>query len=121
MESILITIKRLLGVDDYCDHFDSEVITHINSALMVLNQLGVGPAGGFFITSNQEKWSDFLGENKAIESVKTYVFLKVKLIFDPPQSSAAIESINRTISELEWRLNVAVDTGDTSKGGNQNE
>lgn len=115
MDSILISIKKLLGIDENCDHFDSDVILHINTVLMVLNQLGIGPSNGFIVTSNTEKWSDFIGGTQLIESVKTYVFLKVKLIFDPPQSSAAIESINRLINELEWRLNVAVDPGQTSK------
>lgn len=115
MDSILISIKKLLGIDQECEHFDSDVILHINTVLMVLNQLGVGPSSGFVITSNVEKWSDFIGNTQLIESVKTYVFLKVKLIFDPPQSSAAIESINKLIDELEWRLNVAVDPGQTLK------
>lgn len=115
MDSILISIKKLLGIDENCEHFDSDVILHINTVLMVLNQLGVGPSNGFIVTSNTEKWSDFIGDTQLIESVKTYVFLKVKLIFDPPQSSAAIESINKLINELEWRLNVAVDPGQTSK------
>lgn len=116
MDSILITIKRLLGISDYCDQFDTEVIVHINSALMVLNQLGVGPPGGFMITSNAETWADFLGDNKQIESVKTYIYMKVKLIFDPPQSSAAIDSMNQLIKEFEWRLNVAVDPGSEKQG-----
>lgn len=121
MNSILISIKKLLGIDENCEHFDSDVILHINTVLMVLNQLGVGPSNGFIVTSNTEKWSDFIGDTQLIESVKTYVFLKVKLIFDPPQSSAAIESINKLINELEWRLNVAVDPGQTSKEeGTQN-
>lgn len=109
MDSILVSIKKLLGVDEYCDHFDTDIIIHINSALMVLNQLGVGPSTGFVVTSNSETWSDFLGENKAIESVKTYVYLKTRLVFDPPQTSSVIDAINRQISELEWRINVAVD------------
>lgn len=116
MDSILISIKKLLGIDAYCDQFDTDVLLHINSVFMILNQLGVGPANGFVVTSNTEKWSDFIGDDQTIESVKTYVFLKVKLIFDPPQSSAAIESINRLISELEWRLNVAVDPGRKTEG-----
>lgn len=116
MDSILLSIKKLLGIDAVCDHFDTDVILHINSALMVLNQLGVGPPGGFVVTSNAETWSDFLGTNQTIEAVKTYVFLKVKLAFDPPQSSAAIESFNKMIAEYEWRLNVAVDPGPSKEG-----
>ena len=99
----------MLGIDALCDQFDTDIIIHINSALMVLNQLGVGPSEGFAITSNSETWNDFLKGNQMIESVKTYVFLKVRLVFDPPQASSLIEAINRQINELEWRLNVAVD------------
>lgn len=116
MDSILLSIKKLLGIDAACDHFDTDVILHINSALMVLNQLGVGPPNGFVVTSNAETWSDFLGTNQTIEAVKTYIYLKVRLAFDPPQSSAAIESFNKMIAEYEWRLNVAVDPGRSKEG-----
>lgn len=115
MDSILISIKKLLGIDALCDQFDTDIIIQINSALMTLNQLGVGPAKGFVVTSNSETWSDFLGETQMIEGVKTYVFLKTRLVFDPPQASAMIEAIKQQISELEWRLNVAVDPVQTSK------
>lgn len=111
MDSILISIKKLLGIDACCDHFDTDVILHINSALMILNQLGVGPPEGFVVTSNAETWTQFLGDTRLIESAKTYVYLRVKLVFDPPQSSAGIESFNKMIAEYEWRLNVAVDPG----------
>lgn len=109
MDSILTSIKKLLGVDEMCVHFDSEIIPGINSAFSILNQLGVGPPEGFIVTSNYEKWSDFLSNKQTIEFVKSYTHLKVKLIFDPPQSSSAIESINRLVSELEWRIQVAAD------------
>lgn len=108
-DSILISIKKLLGIDQYCEHFDTDIILHINSALMVLNQLGVGPEKGFFITGNTETWSDFIGDNTKIEAVKSYIYMKVKLIYDPPQSSALIESMKQLVHEFEWRLNVAVD------------
>lgn len=114
MDSILNSIKKLLGIDEMCDHFDLEIITHINSVFSILNQLGVGPPEGFMITSNAEKWSDFLSTKQTIESVRSYTYLKVKLIFDPPQSSSAIESINRLTSELEWRIQVAVDPVETT-------
>lgn len=111
MESILTSIKKLLGIDESYTHFDADIIMHINSALMVLTQLGVGPEEGFMIEDDTSTWISFISEENAakIEAVKSYVYLKVKLLFDPPLSSAAIESINRQISELEWRLNVAVD------------
>lgn len=116
MDSILLSIKRLLGVSEDCEHFDDEIIMHINSVLVILNQLGVGPPGGFIVTDTRQTWSMFVPNQTDIEFIKTYVFMKVKLIFDPPQSSSAIESMNRVISELEWRINVAVDPGETTEG-----
>lgn len=111
MESILTSIKKLLGITEEYEQFDTDLIIHINSVFMILNQLGVGPENGFSISDKGAVWNDFTSGTLNIESVKTYVFLKVRLIFDPPQSSALIDSYNRQISELEWRLNVAVDPG----------
>lgn len=110
MDSILTSIKKLLGISEEYTHFDSDLIMHINSVFMILNQLGVGPSEGFTITGDYETWEEFTSDNLAIESVKSYIYLKVKLLFDPPSSSAVMESINRQISELEWRLNLSVDT-----------
>ena len=109
MDSILTSVKKMLGIPEDYEQFDMDIIMHINSVLTILNQLGVGPEEGFAITDSYETWSDFLVDNKNIEAVKTYVYLKVKLLFDPPLSSAVTESINKLINELEWRLNVAVD------------
>ena len=114
MESILTSIKKLLGIDEMYESFDPDIIIHINSALTILNQLGVGPPGGFYITDVNDRWADFIENDKTIEFVKSYVFMKVKLIFDPPQNSATIESYNRLISELEWRITAAVDSIDTT-------
>lgn len=112
MESILSSIKKLIGIDESYTHFDSDLIMHINSVLMVLTQLGVGPATGFTISGYSETWSEFLGANESqLAAVRSYVHLKVKLLFDPPQNSAALESTNNLIREFEWRLNVAVDPG----------
>lgn len=110
MESILTTIKKLLGITEEYKHFDNDIVVHINMALMTLNQLGVGPTDPYVITSEMDRWDDFLKETKNLEAVKTYVYLKVRLAFDPPANSSLIEAITRQISELEWRLNVAVDT-----------
>lgn len=109
MDSILTSIKKLLGIDSAYTHFDTDIIIHINSVFTILNQLGVGPTDGFSITGDSEVWSEFLTNPQKIEFVRTYVYLKVRLIFDPPTSSAVIEAINRTINELEWRIMVAVD------------
>lgn len=108
-ESILTSIKKLLGIDAAYNHFDPDLIMHINSVFSILTQMGVGPANGFSITGDREKWADFTDELPKFSLVKSYMHLKVKLLFDPPLSSAVIESINRQISEFEWRLFVAAD------------
>ena len=104
MESILTSIKKLLGISEDYTQFDQDLVMHINSALMVLNQLGIGPADGLFIEDSGTYWEDLLEGETNLELVKSYVYLKVKLLFDPPLSSAVIESTNRMISEFEWRL-----------------
>ena len=115
MESILTSVKKALGITEDYIQFDPELIMFINMAFSVLTQLGVGPASGYMITSESETWSDFLGTttplDTQLEMVKTYVYLKVRLVFDPPTGSV-LDAFNRQISELEWRLNVAVDPGD---------
>ena len=113
MESILTSIKKLLGIAEEYDHFDNDIIMHINSVFMILTQLGVGPSKGFMITDSSASWDDFLPEGgEKLQAVKTYMYMKVRLMFDPPTSSAVMESMNRMINEFEWRLNVAVDPGD---------
>lgn len=107
MESILTSVKKMLGITEDYTHFDADIIIHINSVFSILTQLGVGPAEGFLIHDARSVWSDFLEEDTKIELVKSYMYLKVKLLFDPPLSSAVIESSNRMISEYEWRLNLA--------------
>lgn len=108
MESILTSIKKLLNIAEDYDCFDADLIMHINSVFLVLTQLGVGPKEGFFIEDDSSVWSDFIEGNK-LEMVKSYMGMKVKLLFDPPGSSAVLESMNRLIAEFEWRLNIAVD------------
>lgn len=110
MESILTSIKKLLGIAEEYEHFDPDIVMHINSVFMILTQIGVGPSEGFAIEDETSVWTDFIPETPRLEAVKSYVYLKVRLLFDPPLSSAVIESINRMISELEWRLNVAAET-----------
>ena len=122
MESILTSIKKLLGIDEEYEHFDPDIIMHINSVFMILNQLGVGPSEGFSIQDSNSVWPDFMPSGSNLEAVKSYMHLKVKLMFDPPSSSAVMDAINRTIAELEWRLNVAADTPQASEEGEiQNE
>lgn len=109
MDSILGSIKKLLGITEVYDVFDKDLVMHINSVFFVLTQLGVGPTEGFTIQDETAVWDDFIPCGANLEAVKSYVYLKVRLLFDPPQSSALTEAINRQISEFEWRLNVAVD------------
>lgn len=109
MDSILTSIKKLLGITEEYDHFDPDIIMHINSVFSVLTQLGVGPASGFSISDKTAVWSDFVDTDSRLEMLKSYMYLKVKLLFDPPLGTASIEAINRQISELEWRINVTVD------------
>lgn len=109
MDSILTSIKKLLGITEEYTHFDVDIIMHINSVFMILNQMGVGPSEGFVIEDKSMYWEDFIEDPTQLQAVKSYMYMKVKLLFDPPLSSAVMEAMNRTISELEWRLNVAVD------------
>lgn len=119
-QSILTSIKKLLGIAENYTDFDQDVIIHINTVFSILNQLGVGPAEGFSIKDASTKWEDYIESELKLEDVKTYIYLKVKLIFDPPLSSAAIESTNRLINELEWRINVEADSSSTAKEEIQN-
>ena len=109
MESILTSIKQLLGIKEEYEYYDDQIIMHINSVFFILTQLGVGPSEGFSIEDKFATWNDFLSNERNLEAVKSYMHLKVKLLFDPPMSSAVLESINRLISELEFRLNVATE------------
>lgn len=105
-QSILKSTKKILGVADNYTVFDLDIITHINSAFSTLTQLGVGPAEGFMIQGADEEWEDFIAEDFQYNSVKSYVFLKVRQLFDPPQTSYLISAVESQIKELEWRLNV---------------
>lgn len=106
VESILTSIKVLLGITEDCIDFDPVLIIHINSVFMILNQMGVGPSDGYKIDDKNNSWDEYVDPNDDLESVKTYVYLKVKMLFDPPLSSSVMSAINQQISELEWRLNV---------------
>lgn len=107
MDSILTSIKKLLGITEEYEHFDQDIIIHINTALMILTQLGVGPSEGFFIKDKYALWSDFIPDVKTLEAVKSYIYLKVRTLFDPPTSSSLMNAMEQNMKELEWRLNVA--------------
>jgi hypothetical protein len=107
-QSILTSTKKNLGIDAAYTVFDHDIITLINSAFSTLTQLGVGPAEGFMITDDQAEWDDFLvfADDLQYNSIKTYIHLKVRQVFDPPQTSYAVEAMKEQVRELEWRLNV---------------
>ena len=105
MDSILTSIKKLLGITEEYTHFDPDIIMHINSVFMILNQMGVGPSDGFRIEDKSATWDEYITEGENIDSVKSYIHLKVKLLFDPPQGGAVMEATKQMINELEWRLN----------------
>ena len=104
MDSILTSVKKLLGLTEEYTAFDADLIMHINSVLMILRQMGVGPQEGFGISDATATWSEFCQNRVDIEAVKSYTALKVKVLFDPPQSSSTMEATKNLISELEWRL-----------------
>ena len=108
-DSILMTIRKLVCGDPYADHFDTDLLVHINACFSILNQLGVGPENGFVVTDETQSWSSYIADNYILNMVKTYVTLKVKKVFDPPLTSSVLEAMDKEISQLEWRLNVAVD------------
>ena len=118
MEYILPSIKKLLGINPEYTAFDSDIIIHINTVFGILNQLGVGPAEGFYVEHGYERWSDYTTANNE-NMIRTFVYLKVRLMFDPPTSSVLMDSINNTLAELEWRLYLEADN--KAKGGDTNE
>lgn len=103
-QSILNTIKKMLGLDESYTAFDTDIIVHINSAFFTLNQIGVGPPGGFEISGKDDIWESFLEGRKDLNSVKTYIYLKVRVLFDPPETSHAREAFIKQSQEYEWRL-----------------
>lgn len=110
--SILTNIKKLLGIAEDYPHYDQDIIMFANSSFMTLMQIGVGPTKGFSITGDSETWEDFIKDRTDLESVITYVYLKTRLLFDPPQSGFLIEAIKQQIAEIEWRLRLQVEMVD---------
>ncbi|MFL6416854.1 MAG: hypothetical protein ACJ74Y_14415 [Bryobacteraceae bacterium] len=105
-ESILDSTKKALGIAPDYDVFDVDILMHINTVFTVLSQLGIGPEDGFLVEDAEAVWEDFLGIDKQLNSVRTYVFLRVKILFDPPGNSFVMNALNEQIRELEWRLSV---------------
>lgn len=108
-ESIFESIKALLGPDASDDVFDQDILIHINSAISVLTQLGIGPARGFMVTGPDETWEDFIGNDPTLSMVKSYIYMKVKIAFDPPINSSVLSAYQEACKEMEWRMNVNAD------------
>lgn len=121
-ESILNTIKKLLGIPDDYEQFDRDIIVHINSVFGKLNQLGVGPDIGFRITSQTEKWSQYVdSDDTFLGMIQDYIYLNVRKIFDPPTTSSLLTAIDQQITELEFRLNVKYDKPYTRSDNKEGE
>lgn len=115
-ESILVYVKKLLGIQSDYNHFDPDIIYGINAAFAILTQLGVGPEDGFSISDDSTTWNEFVSDTTRLSLIKEYVCLKTRMLFDPPTSNVLADSINKTISEYEFRLNIASDGGEIQNG-----
>lgn len=119
-DSILTSVKKVLGIPSYYDHFDRDILLHLNTVMSILNQLGVGPEKGFIVEDDSTTWSDLFDgdiDTNKMMYVKSYVCLRVRLLFDPPTSSGAIDAMERQMRELEWRITVTRDPRDNSEEG----
>lgn len=112
-ESILVTIKKMLGLGEDYTPFDTDIIVHINSAFMTLTQLGIGPEEGFQITDANNTWGDFISDNEMIGAVTNYTYLTVRTLFDPPSNSFVMDAMQKQIEQLGWRLNVQAESKKT--------
>ena len=115
-DSILTSIKKILGIQDYYTNFDSDLILCINSALAILTQLGVGPDEGFAITDATATWQDFAGSDLRLEMIRSFVHLRVRLLFDPPQNASLADAIEKMAKEFEWRILVAAENAKIEEG-----
>lgn len=109
--SILKTIRSMLDMDPDETAYNNDILVHINSAIMTLTQLGVGPKDGFSVTDENATWNDFIGDSKLFEGVKQYIYIKTKIAFDSPTSSFVTEALRTMATEIEFRLNVQADNG----------
>lgn len=112
-DSILTSIKKLMGLTEEYDAFDQDILILINSVLFELEQIGVKAKDGFSLTDKTVVWSDYSDDDRLLNVLKPYIYMKTKLTFDPPTSSGALDSMNRIIDRFEWRINLYADTGGT--------
>lgn len=108
--SILMGTKRALNIEETDTAFDTEILMYINGSLSKLEQIGIGPSGGFMIEGAAETWEDLLGVDRRLNSVKTLVYMEVRLVFDPPTTSYLIDALKEQIAEITWRVNVTHET-----------
>lgn len=105
MDSILNSIKKLCGISEEDDSFDVDIIIHINSALMILNEIGIGPDGGYYIESADETWDQYVPDNRFIsKAIQSFVYIKVKLVFDPPASPTVVDALTSSADEYASRI-----------------
>ena len=116
-DSILLSIKKMLGLPEEYDAFDLDIITHINSVFSILMQIGVGPVKGFMIEDKTAIWSDYVQDMSLYQLVKSYMVLKVRLLFDPPMSSAVLECYKTQANEYEWRLKTMAENHEATEDG----
>lgn len=109
-EGILASIKKMLGLEEDYTPFDVDVLIHINNAFMTLCQMGIGPKEGFNVSGYEETWTDFLTNNVMLGGVKTWVYLQVKMIFDPPANSFVMDAYKTQAEQILWRLNVQAES-----------
>ena len=112
-DSILTSIKKLMGLTEEYDAFDQDILILINSVLFELEQIGVKAKDGFSLTDKTVVWSDYSDDDRLLNVLKPYIYMKTKVAFDPPTSSGALDSMNRIIDRFEWRINLYADTGGT--------
>lgn len=116
MDSILTSIKKLLGITEEHTNFDADIIAHINSVFADLAQMGVGPSNGFTIWDSSAIWDDFISDSLLLQSVKSYMYLRVKILFDAASmGSSTMASYERQIAQWEWRLNIAAESEETNE------
>lgn len=115
MESILTLVKKALGIEEDYEHFDTDIIMFINTSFMNLNQLGVGPRECFSINDKTSTWTDFLADRTDLNGVKSFVYLYVRLAFDPPQNSFLVDALKTQLQELSWRLNAQAEFNETTQ------
>lgn len=108
-DSILNTIKKLLGISNDDTSFDIDILVQINTAILGLIQIGVGPQSGYYVTSDSETWEEFIDDDVLLEGVKTYIYIKVRMVFDPPQNGAHKDALEKCLNEVEWRLQHVVE------------